>query len=110
LIRAGTLRKTLYIQSRADNYGNPGAWSNISTNPAMRCSMKHQKSAESNGQSGERGVNTILVVARYRTGITYATRLTDGADRVFDIIGIQNIDERDRELNITVIESTVHNG
>jgi head-tail adaptor len=72
--------------------------------------MDHKTAAEPNGSSGERGVNTILVTMRYRSGVTYAHRLSDGANRVFDITGIQDVEERKHKLLITVVESTSSNG
>lgn len=104
-MRAGRLRHTLYLQSQASSYGNPGTWSNVATNPLVRCDMKHSKATEPTGQSGERALSGLVVTMRYRSDVTTAHRFSDGGTRFFDIVGVINKDERNRELVVNVEES-----
>lgn len=109
-IEPGKLRHTLYLQVQASSYGNPGSWANVASNPGVRCSIRHMSGSEPNGGSGERGENKIELMMRYRADITYAHRFSDGASRVFDIVGIVDVDEMRKKLLITVIERTITNG
>jgi len=103
-MRIGAMRHTLYLQSQASSYGNPGTWSNVATNPAIRCEMKHTSASEPTGQSGERTQAGLTITMRYRSDVTAAHRLTDGASRYFDILGAVNKDEADKWLTVTVEE------
>lgn len=103
-MRSGELRQTLYLQSQTSAYGNPGAWSNVATNPLVRCSMKHTSAKEPEGRSGERAQAGLTITMRYRADVTTSHRFFDGTSRYFDITGIMNTDERNKQLVISVEE------
>lgn len=103
-MRAGNLRQSLYLQAQTSAYGNPGAWSNVATNPLIRCSMTYGGTKETEGRSGERSDTALTIRMRYRSDITTSHRFFDGGSRYFDITGIVNLDERNKELIISVDE------
>ena len=49
---------------------------------------------------------THLVSARYRTGLDATKRLVLSGDRVLDIAGVVDVDERHEELLLTCVEDT----
>ena len=110
IIQPGRLKHSLYLQETTQARGNPGSWANVSTKPEIRCAIKTLSGAEPNAQSGTRGESKIEVTMRYRNDLTYEKRLSDGGTRVFDIEHINNVDEMDHKLILTVVERTNQNG
>lgn len=110
IIQPGRLKHSLYLQEPTLSRGNPGTWANVSESPEIRCHIKTLSGNEPNGGAGQRGERKMEITMRYRSDITYDKRLSDGGTRRFDIEHINNVDEMDHKLILTVVERTTHNG
>jgi head-tail adaptor len=110
IIRPGSLKRSLYLQENTPARGNPGSWANVATDPECRCAIKTLSGAEPNGPGGLRGETKLEVTMRYRSDVTYSKRFSDGGTRVFDIEHINNVDEMNHKLILTLVERTTHNG
>jgi len=106
IIQPGQLRQTLYLQQSVQQYGNPGYWANVSTDPAIRCALKHLGGGEPTNDGGTRGEQRIEVTMRYRADVTYDKRLSDGNSpaRLFDIVDIVDVNEMQHKLVLRVVE------
>lgn len=103
-MRAGDRRHRVLLQQRSteqDEYGQPvEAWKNVQ---GLWCSIVPQGGKEVTVGDGVRNSAQYIISTRYVAGITAAMRL-DYKGRFFNVININNIDERSREMQITCIE------
>lgn len=105
MIRAGKLRSKLYVQDPIIEYGNVKGYQ-LSNGPIVRCEYLRTRAKEQEGDAGTFGINEQRIRTRYRTDITYQTKLSDQANsgRLFDVTGIENVQNLNRELIITIEE------
>lgn len=107
-MRAGTLRHIVSIQARAttqeSTYGSQDVdWSDVYSNVPVAITPL-------SGREREIALaiypdSQFEIDMRYLPGITAALRVLYGT-RIFEILGINNVDERNRELILTCKEGT----
>jgi len=104
-MRAGRLRHRITIQQPTTSTNAQGGkiktwvdvatvWAGIEPISASESDQNHQLEPEV----------SVRIVMRYRSGITSDMRIKFGS-RYYKIIGIINPDERNKELQITAIET-----
>jgi hypothetical protein len=106
MIRAGQLRAVLYLQQPIIEYGNVSGYE-APINPVLRCEFLGSGNAkQQTGDAGTFGLTTNKVRCRFRRDITYQTQLTDNRvnGQRFDIVGIENVKNLNRELILTLEE------
>jgi|TARA_Y100000310_G_scaffold335800_1_gene418732 head-tail adaptor len=107
-INSGDLKQGLYLQEAATpQHGNPAGWANVTSAALVRCKLTTTSGSEPTGQSGERGEAKLTMLCRYRSDITLAHRFNDGNSpaRIFDIVNINNVDELNHKLLISLVEA-----
>jgi SPP1 family predicted phage head-tail adaptor len=111
-MRAGALRKRITIQVRSpgvDDYGGQqNNWQDVAT--------VWGEITPGGGHKGEigggvRDVTNHLITLRYSKGLTAKNRIkySDsrlGLDRYFSIVTVNNMEERNKEMQLTVVEGT----
>lgn len=99
MIQAGLQRLRIRIFQRAprDDFGSGSSDVLLYE---MKARKIHKKGDEKIATSGQIGIETFDLKIRYRPNITQDCYITSGND-VFDIIAINNINEKNRELLVT---------
>lgn len=105
-MRAGELRHSLVIESVTETHnastgwGVSESWATFATIPG---SLKPVSSGERRAAQQVGDVTTHRATIRYLSGLTTAMRITHDS-RTFQITGIRNVDERDRFMELTLVE------
>lgn len=99
-MRSGRLKHLVHIQEKTGTKDSSGhakdEWQNV-TDELVPADIKGLTGTQAVSRSGEYADATHRVEMRFFPGMTPQRRLLFGA-RVFDILYVSNIDERDREL------------
>jgi SPP1 family predicted phage head-tail adaptor len=103
-VRSGALRKRVTIQRRSDSvdeYGGQSvAWNDVAT---VWASLSPTGGKEEPQSGMVRAVASFNIQMRYFAGLTPKDRLVYNG-RIFDIVNINDVDERHREYEITARE------
>jgi SPP1 family predicted phage head-tail adaptor len=103
-LRSGLLRHRLTIEEATDVIGDRGGVSETWSTVAQVAASIAPIGGSERFISQQRFPDVSHEIAiRYRAGITPKMRLTFGA-RVFDILAVLNVDERNREMRIMARE------
>ena len=104
-MRAGKLRHLIVVQDTtdiADGYGgSKKTWVDFKE---MRAAIWPQKTKESELDGKLTATSLYTIRTRYYPGFTSSMRIKFG-DRVFEILGIKNFEERNRYLDFTCKEN-----
>lgn len=104
-MRAGTLRHPVTIQQASSGTyspatGSPGTWTTVAT---TRVSIEPMAGRERILALQTEGALPARMRLRYRPGIVPKMRVLWGT-RVFEIVSVANLGERNREIELTVVE------
>jgi len=104
-MRAGELRRRVTIQQRTttlDTYGGQStAWTDFAKN--VPCSISPLNGRELMAAQAVNSEVSHTISMRYLAGLTAAMRILYGT-RVFNIQGVINVDERNREMTVLASE------
>ncbi len=95
-MRPGKMRARIEIQSPPTHgqFEAPGPWTTVYK---VRAEKKYVRSSEENQSSGQFEKTIYQFKIRFRKNISFDNRVIEGGE-VFDIVGIENVNERNREL------------
>lgn len=104
-MRAGELRRRVTIQQRAatqDTFGGQStSWTDWQTN--VPCAIQPLAGRELMAARAVNAETTHMIDMRYMPGLTAAMRILYGT-RVFNIVSVVNVEERNREHQIMASE------
>lgn len=104
-MRIGRLRHRVTVQQRAstrDAHGEPAqTWTDLYAD--VWAAVEPLSARELMAAGVVQGEVTHRVLLRYRSGITTKNRILFG-ERVFDVRGVRNLDERGHELELLCTE------
>lgn len=103
-MRSGLLRHKVLLQSMTDGKDTDGAPSETPTALAsVWAAIRPVNANEVFRAAHFEGDVTHIITIRYRSDVTPKTRILYGT-RVFDIRSVLNVEERNRELELTATE------
>jgi len=104
-LRAGKLRHIVTVEHKGTTKGSMGeiieTWTTFATIWAKIIPGKGREAEESRR---EVGIVPTRFYTRYSAGVTQGMRLKYGS-RLYDIVHVANIEERNREFEITAVET-----
>lgn len=103
-MRAGSLRQSGMLQARSeakDDYGGQSVvWTDVAK---VRFELQSTGGHEIEVGGSSRAQATFTLTMRYRPGLAPTMRIVMGG-RIFNITHISDLDERHRQLDLSVIE------
>lgn len=104
MIRAGRLYPIGYLQFQGrDEGGNLSAeFENVASCPLLRGEKLSESAGQRKSAVGVYGSDTMTYRLRFRADIDRTKIIRTEAGNQLDIIGIENVDDRGRELLVTV--------
>lgn len=104
MIQAGKLRPLGWLQEQGrDEGGNLSAeFVNVAQAPRVRAEKLSETANQRKAAAGVFGFDTVTYRMRFRCGIDRNKIIRTDEGAVLDIIGIENVNDRSRELLVTV--------